>query len=113
MSRRQSSFDAARLRRLKRKRETSKDDLLESIPKAVGTDPIPTRLSRETIVEAIVTLERTDVARRMSGPMNETQLRKWLAELCGFRFNPNDDRALSYRTDELEQIDQTLERADR
>lgn len=112
MSRRQSSFDVERLRRLKKKREVSKDDLLESIPERVGTEPIPTRLSRETIVEVIVALEDTEVARKMSKSMNERQLRKWLAELCGFRFDPNDERSLSYRVDELEQIEQRLEEVD-
>lgn len=105
--RRASTIDADQLRRLQDQR--SAGDLLEEIPERVGTDPIPSRLSRETIVESIGRLARSDVARATAAPMNERQLRIWLADLCRINYDPTDDRGLNYRREELLQIDQTLE----
>lgn len=105
--RRTSTISADQLRRLQDQR--SAGDLLEAIPDRVGTEPIPSRLSRETIVESIGRLARSDVARKTASAMNERQLRIWLADLCGIDYDPNDDRGLNYRREELLQIDQALE----
>uniref|UniRef100_UPI000679DBD7 hypothetical protein n=1 Tax=Natrinema thermotolerans TaxID=121872 RepID=UPI000679DBD7 len=89
--------------------DRSADEIRRSVCDRVGTEPIPSRLSRETIIESIARLARSGVARETASTMNERQLRIWLADLCGFGFDPAADRGLNYRREELQQIDQALE----
>lgn len=111
MSRRRStSMNAETLYLIGDRRQ--KAELFEEIPDRVGTSPITTRLSRATVVECIVHLSRSGVARSTAGPMNERQLRTWLGDLCDIEYDPTDDRGLDYRVKELKRIDQALEQAE-
>lgn len=110
MTRRGSStFGAAEIERLQDDRSAA--EIRESVCDRTGTEPIPSRLSRETIVESIGRLARSSVARKTAAAMTERKVRVWLGDLCDVEFDPTDDRGLNYRREELQKIDQALETA--
>lgn len=70
----------------------------------------PSKLSRRTIVEAVVVLDRGQATRAVAAGLNETKLRQWLADLAGIDgYDPAEQRSLHFRREELHEIDRALE----
>lgn len=70
---------------------------------------LPRVLSRATVVAILDRLDDdTRQLERVAADLNHIKLRRWLADLVGFYYEPTGGRGYTLRKDELQQVDYAL-----
>lgn len=90
--------------RAKNKRKNK--HIRESIVSRVGGEFLPTSLSKSTRTNIIYNL--SNQPKSFIRKFNYLNQRYWIAELCSFEYNTENDRCYTYKQIELQKIDYML-----